>query len=193
MRQVGEVVAGRSLLSRPSSAMARRGPLPDQMPAISNRLTDIQIPANAWEAWIPDDGTPRRLRRALTADERQALERRRDELAPWVAGFEGRDEANQVALAVLDMLGSFRSMRQTDEAAVAQVDTIKRTLAPFPAWAIEKACRSIQMNGVWRNGAFDRQWPPNDSEIIDAVRDKLRLYGDQYRSAVALLEASIAD
>jgi hypothetical protein len=47
------------------------------------------------------------------------------------------------------------------------------------------------MNGVWRDGKFDRQWPPNDSEIVDAVRKEVRIYGDQHRSAVALLGATV--
>lgn len=190
MKQIGQVLpSGRSLSSPRNSAMAR-GALPAQMPSVLNRMTDIEIPRSAWSNWIPSDG-PRKLRRHLTATERSALVHRRQELAPWVAPFEGRQEANRVALAVMDMLGSFRSMRQVEEAAVAQVDAIQRLLAPFPAWAIENACRSIQQDGVWRNGAFDRQWPPNDSEIIAKVRDNLRLYNDQYRSAVALLEAEV--
>lgn len=131
------------------------------------------------------------MRRLLTGEERKAVELRKAELAPWVAGYEGREEENRVALALMDMFGSFRSMRQTGEDAVAQVDGVRRVLAPFPAWAIEKACASMQSDGIWRNGRFDRQWPPNDSEIVAEVREKLRLYGDQYQSAVALLAAEV--
>lgn len=127
----------------------------------------------------------------MTAEERAALELRRAELAPWVSGYEGEEEGDRVALALFDMFASFRSLRQTESNAVAQVDAARRALRDFPMWAIVKACESIQLNGVWRNGAYDRQWPPNDSEIVAEVRDKLRLYGDQYRSAVDLLNAEV--
>jgi len=127
----------------------------------------------------------------LTPEERAALERRRDELAPWVAGYEGERERDCVALAVADMFGSFRSARHVNEDAVGVIDSACRLLRDFPLWAIRKACDSIQQNGVWRNGAFDRQWPPSDPELIAEVRDKLRLYGDQYRSAVELLAAEV--
>jgi hypothetical protein len=167
-------------------ATPRRGP-----PPVANRLTDVEIPKSAWSAWR-EEGKPRQLRRALTSDERQALEVRRDELAPMVAPFM-LHESNHVGIAVADMFGSYRSMRQTGEEAMAVLDATVRVLAEFPRWAIEKACRSIQMNGVWRNGAFDRQWPPNDSELVKEVREKLRLYGDAHRSAVALLEAEVEE
>jgi hypothetical protein len=126
----------------------------------------------------------------LADDERQALIARRNELAPWVEGYH-ESELDEVALALTDMFASFRSMRQTGNETVAQVDATRRILTQFPCWAIEKACRSIQTNGVWRNEAFDRQWPPSDSEIVAAVRDESRLYADQHRSAVALLAATV--
>jgi hypothetical protein len=126
----------------------------------------------------------------LTERERFALERRRDELAPWV---QPGGNAAETALALADMFASFRSMRQTGEEAVAQVEAATRALAEFPDWAVIKACRAIQQNGVWRDGAFDRQWPPNDSEIVKEARDKFRLYGDAHRSAVALLEAEVEE
>jgi len=91
------------------------------------------------------------------------------------------------------MLGSFRSLAgQSDEQLAGTVDGILRVLAPFPYWAIEKACTSIQINGVMRDGRYDRKWPPNDSEVVAEVRDKLRLYRDQFDSADALLNAKVA-
>lgn len=193
MKKIGESLPpARSLSLQQNSAMApKRGPLPPQMPPVLNQQTDIDIPRSVWSTWIPGGVERRKLRRALTDQERWALEQRRNQLAPWVAGFEGRNEEDQVALALADMFAAFRSMRQADIGAMAQVDGVRRVLTPFPVWAIEKACASIQSNGVWRNGAFDRQWPPNDSEIVAEVRDKLRLYGDQHRSAVSLLEAEV--
>jgi len=113
------------------------------------------------------------------------------ELAPAVQPFGNRD-VNRVALALTDMFGGFPSMRQRDDAAVlARIDGARHVLSEFPAWAIEKACSYIQANGVWRDGAFDRQWPPSDAEIVQEVRQKLRLYSDQYQSAVNLLAATV--
>jgi hypothetical protein len=151
--------------------------------------TDVEIPRSAWSAWH-EAGKLRELRRPLTDGERQALTARRAELAPWVSGYHD-SELDEVALALTYMFASFRSMRQTGPETVAQVDSSRRILAEFPCWAIEKACRSIQANGVWRDGAFDRQWPPSDAEIVATVRQETRLYGDTHRTMIALLEATV--
>jgi hypothetical protein len=160
------------------------------LPPISDRRADVEIPRSAWSAW-KEDGKPRHLRRPLTDDECRALEARRQELEPVMQPCGERD-ANRIALALTDMFGGFPSMRlRDDEAVVSRVDGVRRMLVEFPAWAIEKACRYIQMNGVWRDGKLDRQWPPSDAEIVAAVRNDLRLYGDAYRSAIELLEATV--
>lgn len=108
-----------------------------------------------------------------------------------VQPFSGEADKTKVQIALADMFASFRSMRQTGDEAMAVLESVARSLAPFPRWAIEKACLAVQTNGVWRKGAFDTQWPPNDSEIVKEVRDQLRLYGDTYRSAVDLLTAEV--
>lgn len=164
------------------------------LPPVRNRVTDVDIPRAAWSTW-KEDGKDRQLRRALTAEERAALEARRDELAPAVVPHASRD-VDRVALALTDMFGGFPSMRQRDDASVvARLDGARRVMEEFPAWAIEKACATIQQNGIWRVqdgfGKFDRHWPPSDAEIVAEVWDKLRLYGDQHRSAVELLEAAV--
>lgn len=141
-----------------------------------------------WKA----QGEPRRLRRALSDEERAALTRRRDELAPWLRGYEGH-ERDWVALALADMFSSFRSIRVVEENAVAMIDGASRALWGFPVWAIEQACRFIQTNGVWRSGKLDRTWPPNDSEIVVEVRGRIRLYETQYMSAAALLAMEVED
>jgi hypothetical protein len=133
------------------------------------------------------------LRRHLTADERGALEKRRDEVAPALESYSDRD-VDRITLAMTDMFGGFPSLRMRDDnAVVGRVDAVRRILREFPAWAIIKACNKIQMNGVWRDGAFDRQWPPSDPEIVAAVREESRIYGDSYNSAVALLAASVEE
>lgn len=170
--------------------MARRRPS-DPLPRISNRLTDVDIPMNVWSAWKPDVGD-RQLRRALTVVERGALEARRAELAPMVEGY-GPADVPGIAAALAAMFSGFTSMRHGEDEAVAKIESICRLLDKFPGWAIEKACASIRMNGVWRDGKFDRRWPPNDAELVDAVRKEARIYTDQHRSAVALLAATVEE
>lgn len=106
-------------------------------------------------------------------------------------------ENDRVALAVLDMQNGFSSLRGDEEASAARVDSALRLLAEFPAWAIEKACMAIRRDGVYRevrgSMRFDRQWPPTDSELVDAVRRELRLYRDPYDRCVALLTATVEE
>lgn len=175
--------------SRKSNEVMKTHRSSTSMPRIICRETDVDIPRSVWSSWIPD-GEPRQLRRALTPSERRDLELRRDELAPYVGPFDGREET-KVALAIADMFGSFPSMRQSGEETSARLDAALRVLAEFPAWAIVKACGKIQVNGVWRDGKYDQQWPPSDAEIARVVREEFRLYGDSHRSAVALLTAEV--
>lgn len=195
MRQIGTAVAksgSRGSLQNSAKTSEKRSYLiADTLPKILNRSTDVDVPLSAWSSWIPDVG-PRCLRRALTDEERESLTRRMNELAPAVAPF-GRTEAPHVALALTDMYGGYPSMRQSGGEAEARVTSLMRLLASFPAWAIQKACRDIQMNGVWRDGKFDRQWAPSDSEIIDAVQKETSLYTGVHRSAAALLSATVED
>lgn len=160
----------------------------DNLPPVRNIRTDVELP-KLWSSWIPSNG-PREIRRALTSDERVELERRRAELEPAVAPFRP-EETDRVALALADMFGGYPSLRLNDEDAVGKLDSARRLLADYPAWAIEQACRAIHENGVWRGGRFDRQWPPSDAEIIAAVREAVRLYKRQYDNVVGLLTAEV--
>lgn len=167
------------------------------VPTIRDTVADVSIPMTSWSPWVPDCG-PRQLRRPLRDFERQALERRRDELAHTVEPYDRDVDGDRVALALTDMFGGYTSMRQNGEEAVARVDGAMRVLEPFPAWAIEKACEDIHRNGVFKkngdeDGRYDRQWAPTDSEIAVIVREKRRLFGDSYYSAVALLDAKVDD
>jgi hypothetical protein len=160
------------------------------MPPVTNRETDVEIPNRAFSSWT-EAGKPRQLRRPLTADERAALEDRRDELVPVVAPFLAGQQSDRVALALLDMYGAYTSMRGGEDEAAARVDAVLRLLEEWPAWAIIKACNAIRRNGVWRNGKFDRQWPPSEPELVDAVRKEAALYRDTYDRCVALLTATV--
>ncbi len=195
-RQRGQV----SQELQPASASGSRLPSMNfrtgaNIPPVVDRTADVLIPQTAWENWIPHDG-PRQLRRPLRDFEREALERRRDELAPAVAPYDRRQgtaDWDRVALAVTDMFGGFTSMRQSGAEAAARAEGAMRALQPFPAWAIEKACEEIHRNGVFREGKYDKQWAPSDAEIAAVTREKLRLFGDCYNSAVALLAATVAE
>jgi hypothetical protein len=195
MKQIGTVLAkSGSRGSLPDSAKAsdsRSYLIGDVLPRIYIQSTDVDLPRSAWSAWRPDVGA-RCLRRALTPAERKSLTTRMNELAPVVAPF-GRAEAPHVALALTDMYGGYTSMRQAGDEAEARVESLLRSLAPYPAWAIQKACRDIQINGVWRDGKFDTRWPPNDAEITAAVRKEADLYANVHRSAVALLSADVEE
>lgn len=163
----------------------------DRLPKISNRSTDVDIPRDVWSNWSPEAGA-RQLRRPLTPEEREALEARMREIAPVLHPYVPAD-LDHVSLAILDMFGGFTSMRQTGVEAAGKMDSVRRLLQPFPAWAVVKVCGHIQANGVWREGKFDRRWPPNDSEIVAALREELRHYDRTHRSAVALLSATVEE
>jgi len=194
MEKLG-ATAGRlvSRVSQPASGADSRltTMLLGQLPKIFNRLTDADIPNRVWSTWTPEAGA-RSIRRPLDASERQALEARAAELAPVLGAYPPMD-LDFVTLALSDMFGGFTSMRQSGEEAGARLDSVSRLLDPFPAWAIVKVCRDIQANGVWRDGKFDRQWPPNDSEIVDAIRKEIHHYEKCHRSATALLAAAVED
>lgn len=192
MRQIGTGLPprGREVATRPSrpaSALV----VGSEMPPVANRLTDVLIPQSAFSAW-QESGKPRQLRRPLTDRERHDLERRRDEIAPALAPF-ADSTVDVVVEALLDMYGGFTSMRGGEEDAAARVDSAARLLAEFPAWAIQEACMSIRRNGVWRDGKFDRRWPPNDPEIVLAVKQEMRLYRETYDRCIALLTATVEE
>lgn len=194
MKQIGMATrAAASRTSLPVSATATQMPsalLGSNLPPVRNQITDIDIPNSAWARWI-ENGKPRQLRRELSSMETVMLLDRRAELERMVAPYSPR-ELDAVSLALGDMYGGFTSMaNMSDQQAAVRLDGALRVLSDFPAWAIQKACLSIQMNGVWREGKFDRRWPPNDSEIVDATRQEARLYSDQHKSATDLLAAEV--
>jgi hypothetical protein len=162
------------------------------MPAVRDPYTDVKIPLATWSAW-KEHGKPQQLRRPLTADERRALECRKYELEPVVAGYD-HTELDRIAIAIGDMYGGYPSLgSRGDQSVAGRIDAMRRALSKYPCWAIEKACESIRINGVWRDGAFDRKWPPTDAEIVNEVRNSARLYTDSYQSAVALLLAEVEE
>lgn len=134
------------------------------------------------------------IRRALTDDERGLLDRRARELEDCLRPVSGADEEDRVALALMEMFGSFSSMRHSEQEALAKIDTVRRFLAAFPAWAIEKACSHIRWHGVVRkDGTRDKQWPPTDSELVSEVEQEVKHRRMMLDQARAMLEAKIDD
>lgn len=133
------------------------------------------------------------MRRALTAEEVGSLTARHDELAPYVLPHSPA-AADRIVIALSELSAGYSvGRRDDDEAAARMLESRLRLLAPFPAWAIVKACEDMRMNGVWRDGKFDRRWPPNDAELVEAIRKEAEVYATQHRSARALLEATVEE
>lgn len=158
------------------------------LPAVTSATTDRDIPQRLWCHW-QEAGQPRCLRRALTDDERAALEARAAELAPVLQGH-GQHDLSRVRLALSDMIGGF-AQRQDDATVSAKVDSQQRLLAEFPLWAIDRVCRRIRSDGYLRDGKVERRWPPSDPELFMMVRDVVQVYQHQLRSAAALLAATV--
>jgi hypothetical protein len=179
-----------SRTSSRNSVMVRQPTIGRNLPEITNPQTDIELP-RLWSAWVPVSGA-RTIRRSLTDNERAALVARRDALLPFVSGYLD-EERDQIAVSIGGMFGGYRSMRQDDRAAAAIIAGTLNLVREFPAWAIVKACDSIRRNGIWKPATmkYDRTWPPNDAEIIAAVRDELRLIEPQYRRVASMLTAEV--
>lgn len=84
-------------------------------------------------------------------------------------------------------------MRDKGADAAALIAGAMRTLEPFPAWAIEKACRKIHAEGYEVDGKRERHWPPSDAEIAVEVKKAERLRREALDSALALLAAPVSE
>lgn len=160
------------------------------LPTITNRLTDVDMPLRLWDSWT-QDGHPKKLRRELTADECAALTARRDELAPWVSGYHPEAEFDEVVLALIDMFTGFQSM--SAEAGAARVESVARLLRDFPLWVVEASCKRIRLRGYVRDDKIERHWPPSDPELVAMIKTELSLYERSYDSAVALLNGEVCE
>ena len=126
---------------------------------------DSVIPARVWSNWIPSIGR-RELKRALTADERGLLERRKADLIEGMRPYlpsSDRDEFNSI---LGGLLGGYRSMRHEGEDVEAVLAVLQHVLRDFPLWAISEGCRRIVMN----EAGLDPRWPPNDAQIHAVVK-----------------------
>jgi hypothetical protein len=119
-------------------------------------------------------------------------------LIPYVRG-ERADDDDRIAAALAAMFGSFRSMRQQGENAVATIHCTMHALSRrrVPVWAIEEACLAIQSNGYERRERdrtwMERAWPPSDAEICASVEAVVRPYREAYHNGRALLTAPVEE
>jgi hypothetical protein len=102
------------------------------------------------------------------------------------------DEKDCVIIAISDMLSGFRSLRHSEEDAVAMLDSLQRVLAEFPLWAIEEGCRAIHQGRAFVDGRkLDRRYPPHDPEIYGVIEGIVKPFREALHRARALLDAPI--
>lgn len=144
-----------------------------------------------WAPW-KEEGKPREIVRALTDEEQSVLRHRWAELELGCAPFTPVEEDRSIG-AMAAMLNGFRSMRRDDDdVAVAGLDGLRRVLAPFPLWAIEKGCLAIQGGEASLNGkALSLAYPPNDAEIRGVIAEIVKPYLQLRDGTVALLAAPV--
>jgi hypothetical protein len=128
------------------------------------------------------------LRRALTTDERKLTQARYADVTKAIESFSTEREASEVKLDLMAMFAGFRNMRQQDDSSRNTVMILMGLLREFPAWAIRKACLKIVKDS---DADRDPRWPPNDSEILKAVRVFVDPYRESGIRAQKLLEARV--
>lgn len=198
MQQIGQMVGvGSRELQQPSGVRATNALMVRQrssaMPEILSRAVDIDLPDRVW-GW-KETGKPRRLRRSLTAEERESLAVRRDQLEPWLLGFYG-SESDDVMLALTEMFMAFSSTGgYSEEQAVLKVEGLMRKLKDHPKWAIERVCDRIGSRGYTRKDGDryvqERTFAPSDPVFIELVENETKMYRKSFDSAVMLLTAEV--
>lgn len=155
----------------------------------------MELPRRLWCGWRVD-GEPRAVRRPLTDEERDVLERRARDLTPALTPYLRPQQDDEIALAITEMLSGFRGAREASADAVGRIAALMNVLAPFPAWAIQRSCAWIRSHGYEvedRDGKrTERHWPPADAEVVAEVERTVRLRQEALASARALLEAPVA-
>jgi hypothetical protein len=168
------------MLARPAKKTA------EGLPVKFDRDTDFEIPRRLFSAFKPNVG-PRELRREMRPDERAAIEARAAALELALRPFDPQDERATVTASIAAMFGGFRAMRQQGDDVESIATVTRAVLREFPAWAIAEACLRIARHET----KIDPRFAPNDSEIIDVVRNVVSQYRDNLEQAKALLEAPV--
>jgi hypothetical protein len=161
-----------------------------EKPSFIDRVADYEIP-KLWRDWDVR-GIPRSIARELSPGERTHMQRRHDELYIGCSSFLP-SEKDRVIAALSEMLGGYRSLqRQSEEAAVAALEVLRRLLARFPLWAIEQGCTVISDGAAMLNGRHvGIGWPPDDSQICLLIKEIVAPYEKLRVNAAALLIAPV--
>ncbi len=186
------------LVSRRSSPPgAIRRPIADRsrVPAAYVRATDRDIPDRVVTAYEGAGTATQRpampaLRRALTADERDALVRRRDDLMAALAAPPNGRHDDRCASAVAGMLAAFRTADRLDiEATVAVVGGYLHVARDYPPWAVIAACEQVRTG----ESGLNRSYCPHEPEFAAVVRGIIAPYKERLRRTEALLDAAPPD
>lgn len=127
------------------------------------------------------------LKRALTAGERGALERRASDLRGAVAAW---PEARRDALlaAISGMLGAFAPMARYDAQTARLIASgYLWTARAQPAWAVVRACDLIRAG----KAGLNREFAPSEASFLSVVEAEVEPYRMRLRTAEAVLAASV--
>jgi len=182
-------------VSKPAPPAPRREWRPGNLPISYDHFVDKAIPGRVWAAFIPDDGTPRKLRRPLADAERNAVALRARELGDCLRPFDAA-ERDGVAGAIMGLLASFGAGMDKATAiarTAGYIESLGR--AGYPAWAIEQTCISIRNRGyVVREGdktRLEMSFAPNEPRLCAAVGEVVEQRRKAYENARLLLAAEI--
>jgi hypothetical protein len=156
------------------------------LPVKFDQEADYEIPRRLFSAFKPAVGQ-REVRRSMRSDEREVIEARAAALELALQPFDPSKDGTTVNASIAAMLGGFRSMRQEGEDLESTVAITRAILREFPAWAITQGCLKIAR----RETKIDPRYAPNDSQIIDVVRDIVGPYRDNLAQAQSLLDAPL--
>lgn len=197
MKKLGQIVHAanpQGSASLPSRWLARELPAERDaagMPVRFDRTCDRAIP-DRLVRFRSLEGTPTELRRALTADERAAIEGRKAALTDALSPY-SNDERDAVEAEVAAMFSGFRSMRAQDDNMIATIEVTCAVLREFPLWAIAKGCKMIATRKAVIDGRrLDERYAPNDAEVHAVVEGEVKTYRRALNEASAILDAPVA-
>src|SRR5215471_651633 len=160
-----------------------------RLPLTFDHGTDREIPDRVVCFWFGSGekkGKPL-LRRELTLEERQALERRRHDLRCAVAEAdpESRDD---LLGAISGMLGAFPAMQRHNVAtSLAIAASYLWSAREYPHWAIMRACQQVRENSAGLNPSFC----PSEPEFVGICLNLVSGYARQLAATEAILAAPV--
>jgi hypothetical protein len=193
MKELGQVVVSLSTRLRSRSEAAEGAPVPitspDNLPELFVRAVDRDIADRvvAFRLGTNPETEEPVLRRELSAPEREALDRRADELRRAVAPAPASSRDTLLG-AISGMLGAFPTMQRFDPAtALAIAANYLWTVREEPHWAIARACDQVRANGAGLNPSYC----PSEPEFAAVVKRCVEAYRRQLRKTKALLRAKV--